>query len=256
MPSSTHLILIPSYNTGPRLTETVAEALRHWAPVWIVIDGSTDGSADALAGLGAGDSRLRVIVRPQRGGKGAAIATGLSAAQAEGFTHVLTMDADGQHPAARIGEFMAASADRPEALVLGRPRLGPEAPVARLKGRQVSVWLAHIEVLGSAIADPLFGFRVYPAAALARAWRKTPFGRGYDFDQEMAVRIVWGGAPTVNLDAACRYLARDEGGISHFRYLRDNLILFWMNFRLLLELLVLRWPALLRRRVANSRISS
>jgi glycosyltransferase involved in cell wall biosynthesis len=255
MRSSTHLILIPSYNTGRRLVETVGEALRHWEPIWVVLDGSTDGSGEAIGALAAQDPRIRVIVRPRRGGKGAAIATGLAVARAEGFTHILTMDADGQHPAARIPDFMAASAGQPQALVLGRPLFGPEAPAARLKGRRVSIWLVRIEVLGLAIADPLFGFRVYPTAALQRAFRNTPFGRGYDFDQEMAVRIVWAGAPTLNLDAACRYLAKDEGGISHFRYLRDNLILSWMNFRLLLELL-LRWPFLLRRRAASPRQTS
>jgi glycosyltransferase involved in cell wall biosynthesis len=251
MRSSSHLVLIPSYNTGRRLAETVREALRQWDPVWIVIDGSTDGSGKAVAEMAAGDPRLRVLIRPRRGGKGAAIATGLAAALAAGFTHILTMDADGQHPADRIADFMAASAARPEALVLGRPRFGPEAPAARLKGRQLSVWLVRLEVLGPAIIDPLFGFRVYPAAALQRAFGATPFGRGYDFDQEMAVRIVWAGAPTLNLDASCRYLPKDQGGISHFRYLRDNLILSWMNLRLLLELLVLRGPILLCRRAVG-----
>src|SRR4051812_719719 len=96
LPSATHLVLIPSYNTGPRLTPTVREALAQWSPVWVVIDGSTDGSSEEIRRLAATDPRLRVLVREQNGGKGAAVATGVHEALAAGFTHVLTMDSDGQ----------------------------------------------------------------------------------------------------------------------------------------------------------------
>src|SRR4051794_13794781 len=118
-PSSTHLVLIPSYNTGPKLVETVGEARRQWSPVWVVMDGSTDGSEAALCPMAEGDSGLRVLTLPRNAGKGAAVLHGLLEAQAQGFTHALTMDADGQHPADRIAAFMEASQAEPEALVLG-----------------------------------------------------------------------------------------------------------------------------------------
>src|SRR5690606_24690572 len=159
--STTHLVLIPSYNTGPRLMDTVREALAQWAPVWVVVDGSTDGSPAAVTSLAAVDPRLRVISREYNGGKGAAVSTGAAAALAEGFTHVLTMDSDGQHPAHLIPSFMAASQREPRALVLGRPVFGPEVPLERLYGRKLSVGLTWIAILGSGIDDPLFGFRVY-----------------------------------------------------------------------------------------------
>jgi glycosyltransferase involved in cell wall biosynthesis len=245
--SRTHLVLIPSFNTGTRLKLTVEEALRHWAPVWVVVDGSTDGSADPVAALAATDPRVRVIVRESNGGKGAAVATGLAAATAAGFTHVLTMDSDGQHPADFIGRFMGASVARPECLVLGRPVFGPEAPAARRQGRRLSVALARLEILGPGIDDPLFGFRVYPAAGLQRALRAGR-ARGFDFDHEAAVRMYWEGTPTLNLPAPCRYLSRGEGGVSHFRYGRDNLILVLLHVRLIAELVVWRWLPLWRRR--------
>lgn len=248
LPSATHLVLIPSYNTGPRLTRTVAEALATWSPVWVMIDGSTDGSAAPVHELATRDSRVRVIVRERNGGKGAAVLTGVTAALAAGFTHVLTMDSDGQHPADRIPEFMATSLAHPRALVLGRPIFGPEVPLERLHGRKLSVGLARLEILGSGIDDPLFGFRVYPAAALQRALGQTRRGRGFDFDPEVAVRLVWQGVPTVNLAAPCRYLAKSEGGVSHFHYLRDNLKLIWLHTRLLSQLLLWRWPGVLRQR--------
>lgn len=242
-PSSTHLVLIPSYNTGTLLLPTVKEALRHWQPVWVVIDGSTDGSAETLASLAAREPALRILHRPLNGGKGAAVLTGVEAALASGFTHVLTMDSDGQHPAPHIEPFMIASQRDAAALVLGLPVFGPEAPFERLQGRKLSVALAHFETLSHAIGDPLFGFRVYPATALRDALARTRAARGFDFDPEIAVRLVWAGVPTLNLPAPCRYLSKADGGISHFNYLRDNVKMVWLHTRLITQLLLWRWPA-------------
>jgi glycosyltransferase involved in cell wall biosynthesis len=245
---STHLVLIPSYNPGPLLLTTVRAALACWRPVWVVVDGNTDGSHGAVEALARAEPGLRVIIRPRNGGKGAAVLTGAEAAQAAGYTHALVLDADGQHPTERIGDFMEASRAAPAALVLGRPVFGPEAPWARLQGRRLSVGLARFEVFGAGIDDPLFGFRVYPLAALVRVLRSTRFARRYDFDPEVAVRLFWAGTPTLNRPAPCRYLSPAEGGVSHFHYVRDNVRMVWLHTRLLTELLLWRWPAVLRHR--------
>ena len=140
--STTHLVLIPAFNAGSRLATTLLSALEEWSPVWVVDDGSTDDSVDAAQRMAQRDPRVRVIARPRNGGKGAAIETGLAAALAAGFTHVLTLDADGQHPSQRIRPFMEASMASPDSLVLGRPVFGPDAPRLRLYGRKLSIWLA------------------------------------------------------------------------------------------------------------------
>jgi glycosyltransferase involved in cell wall biosynthesis len=240
----THLVLIPSYNTGAQLLlNTVRNALAHWAPVWVVIDGSSDDSAGAVAAFAKTDPRLRVIVREKNSGKGAAVLHASQLALAEGFTHALVMDADGQHPADRIPDFMTASQAAPAALVLGKPVFGPEAPLVRLKGRKLSIALVHFECLGGGIDDPLFGFRVYPLAPLVEVMRRTRFARRYDFDPELAVRLFWAGVPAINIPAACKYLSRAEGGVSHFRYLRDNLRMIWLHTRLITALLLCKWLA-------------
>lgn len=251
--SKTHLILIPTYNTGRRLLSTVQEALEQWAPVWVVVDGSTDGSFLPVQKLAETDLRVRVFVRDRNGGKGAAVATGTAAALEAGFTHVLTMDADGQHPAAYIREFMDVSQGNPAALVLGRPIFGPEVPLERLHGRKISVAFARWEILGHGIDDPLFGFRVYPAAPLLAALNSTRRARGFDFDPEVAVRMFWAGVPTINLPAPCRYIARSDGGVSHYHYLRDNVKMVWLHLRLLGLLALGRWADVRRvRRAAAS----
>ncbi len=246
--SSTHLVILPSYNTGPRLTEVVTDVLRHWQPVLVVIDGSTDGSERTLLELSRDNPALTLLTLPRNGGKGAAVLAGATMAREKGFTHALVMDADGQHPAASIAEFMAASQRQPEALVLGRPVFPANIPAERLHGRKLSVGLVHFELLGKGVDDPLFGFRVYPVAALLDVLGPRRGGRRYDFDTEAAVRLGWAGVPPVNVPAPVRYFSRAEGGVSHFHYVRDNLTLVWMHTRLITELLFWRWPALLRHR--------
>lgn len=246
--SSTHLVLIPSYNPGPRVAETVAAARAQWAPVWVVVDGSTDGTTATLEAMAAADPGLHVIVLPENRGKGAAVLAGIEAAAAQGYTHALTMDSDGQHPADLIPAFMAASGAAPDAMVLGKPVFGPEAPKLRVRGRRVSNGWANLETLWMGIGDSLYGFRVYPIAPLAALMEKNRFMRRFDFDPEAVVRLAWAGVRPINLDAPVRYLSAQEGGVSHFKYLRDNTLLTWMHTRLFLGFL-LRLPRLLGRRL-------
>jgi glycosyltransferase involved in cell wall biosynthesis len=245
--SRTHLVLIPSYNTGELVVRTVKEAVARWNPVWVVVDGSTDGSAELLEALAREERGLRVFVLPENRGKGAAVLHGLREARRQGFSHALTMDADGQHPAALIGTFMAASQRRPEALVLGRPVFDASAPLLRVRGRRVSNWWANLETLWLGIDDSLYGFRVYPVAPLAEIMERTIWMRRFDFDVEAAVRLVWRGMPVINIDAPVKYLGKDEGGVSHFRYVRDNVLLAGMHSRLLVGFLI-RLPALMARK--------
>jgi hypothetical protein len=86
------------------------------------------------------------------------------AAQAAGYTHILTMDSDGQHPADHIGRFMAASLAEPGALILGDPQFDASAPALRVQGRKLSNFWANVETLWAGIHDSLFGFRVYPSS--------------------------------------------------------------------------------------------
>jgi glycosyltransferase involved in cell wall biosynthesis len=249
-PSRTHLILIPSYNTGGKVLQTVWDARRFWQPVWVVVDGSTDGTLEALRALARDDPGIRVLALPRNQGKGAAILHGLREAEAAGYTHAMTLDADGQHPTDKIGEFMAASRANPDALILGRPVFDASAPGVRRHGRKLSNWCAELETLGAGIGDSLCGFRVYPVSPLREIMERQRWMRSFDFDAEAAVRLCWRGVRPINLAAPVKYFRPEEGGVSHFRYLRDNALLTWMHARLILEGLM-RLPLLLGRRLAG-----
>jgi hypothetical protein len=161
---------------------------------------------------------------------------------------VLTLDADCQHPADRIPAFMKASMENPAALVLGKPVFDASAPRLRVMGRQISNWCANLETLWEGIGDSLFGMRVYPAGLLLQIMESQIWMRRFDFDVEAAVRLVWRGARPINLPARVRYFRPEEGGVSHFNYLRDNLLLSWMHLRLSAGFL-LRLPLLLARKI-------
>jgi glycosyltransferase involved in cell wall biosynthesis len=246
--SHTHLVLIPSYNPGNKVLDTVKAAREKWSPVWVVVDGSTDGSTELLRELAAKDSGLEVFVLPENKGKGAAVLHGAELARARGFTHILAMDSDGQHPGSLIPEFMSASLREPSALVLGRPVFESSAPRIRVQGRKISNWWANLETLWQGIGDSLYGFRVYPIASLLEVMQASRWMRRFDFDVEVVVRLCWKGLKPINIDAPVKYFSAEEGGVSHFKYGRDNVLLTWMHMRLFAGFMV-RLPLLIGKRV-------
>lgn len=246
--SSTHCVIIPTFNSGDLLGRVVREVAAVWLPIWVVVDGSTDGSERAVAGV----TGVQTLVLPENVGKGGAVLAGLRAANAVGMTHALVMDGDGQHSAAAIAGFMALSRENSGAMVLGRPVFGPEAPVERVKGRRIGNWFAQAETLWGGIGDSLFGFRVYPVRETLAVMERIRTARRFDFDTEVAVRLYWAGVEPINQDAPVRYPDQSAGGVTHFRYLRDNVLLVGAHTRLMLGMLV-RLPWLVRLRWVRRR---
>lgn len=244
------LVLIPSYNPGPSGIQTVLAALHAFTPVLVVTDGSSDGSDAQIASACEIHQGLYLIRSTQNEGKGAAVLKGLIWAKAKGFTHVLTMDSDGQHPVDRINDFIETARQNPEAMILGLPVFDSDAPSVRVKGRQISNWWANLETLWTGIGDSLFGFRVYPVNPLIEIMATTRWMKRFDFDPEAVVRLRWAGTKAINLPAKVRYPKASEGGISHFHYGRDNLLLTGMHLRLLLGFLI-RFPRLLSQKMSG-----
>ncbi len=246
-PSSTHLVLLPSYNSGPMLVRVAEEVSKQWLPVWIVIDASTDGSERELDALAQNNPQIRRIVLPENRGKGGAVLSGMKEALAAGFTHALVMDADGQHSAAAVAPFLRRSMQEPGAMILGEPIFAADAPAERVKGRRVGNWWANLATLWGGIHDSLFGFRVYPIAASVEILESIRTARRFDFDTELAVRLYWRGVRPINIRVPVCYPPREAGGTTHFRYLRDNLLLIGAHTRLFFGMLI-RLPRLLALR--------
>lgn len=246
-PSSTHCVLLPSYNSGPMLARVAAAVAERWLPVWIVIDASTDGSGQTVETLCRENPHVRSLVLAKNSGKGGAVLAGLRVAAAEGFTHALVMDADGQHDVEAVAPFLERSMREPGAMILGEPIFGGDAPAERVKGRRVGNWWTNLATLWGGIHDSLFGFRVYPIRETVEILESIRTARRFDFDTEIAVRLYWRGVRPVNVPTRVTYPSRSAGGVTHFRYLRDNLLLVATHTRLFFGMLV-RLPWLLARR--------
>jgi glycosyltransferase involved in cell wall biosynthesis len=239
-------LLIPIYNHKDTIAGMLAQIAPRGLSCLIVNDGSDATTRMVLAQEAKKYPWLRVIHHAYNGGKGAALRSGFLYAYAQGYSHALQMDADGQHNTQDIDRFLTAATSHPTALILGKPVFGADAPRARYFGRKLSQWCVWAETLSVAIGDPLCGFRVYPLAATVALIKRRRLGCRMDFDPDIAVRLYWDGVPVRNIDTAVSYPA---GGLSHFRLLRDNVRISWLHTRLLLGMVV-RLPGLLQRRRA------
>jgi glycosyltransferase involved in cell wall biosynthesis len=221
-------VLVPTYDNPATIRRVVESAREYVDDVVVVNDGSGAEGRRVLDEL-AERSLAHVVHRARNGGKGAAVKTGFLAARDLGCTHALQVDADGQHETGDIPRFLEASRAEPGMLVLGAPMFDASAPKARLVGRKITQFWTNLETFGRVIHDPMCGFRVYPieAAIAARAW-----GNAMDFDPEIAVRLIWSGMRVLNIPTRVRYVSTAEGGVSHFRMGRDNLLISWMHTRM------------------------
>ncbi len=226
--------VIPTFDNPKTVAAVVRGTLEYLDCVILVDDGSGIEARGVLDRL-AGDSHVRLVRRVRNGGKGAALKTGLRQAVICGFSHALQIDADGQHDLGSISEFLGASRADPQALVLGYPVFDATVPRGRLWGRQITRWWTRVEVGGPTIIDPMIGCRVYPLASAAVI---RPVGDRMQVDTELAVRLVWRGVPVINLPVRVRYLTAEEGGVSHFRMVHDNVAISWMHSRLVTTALV------------------
>ena len=220
--------IIPTYDNARTIEKVVEDVRAHVDEVIVVDDGSGPDAVAAAKRLVEQDL-AHVVFRPANGGKGAAVKSGLAEAHARGFTHALQIDADGQHHADDVPRLLSESAAHPDALVLGQPVFDDSAPRGRKIARQISVFWCAVETLSGAVGDPLCGFRVYPVAAALAANAR---GDKMDFDPEIAVRLAWAGHPIRHVSTPVRYLARAEGGVSHYRFWSDTVLISWMHTRL------------------------
>jgi hypothetical protein len=141
------------------------------------------------------------------------------------------MDSDGPASGRLIADFHARLDRRPGAMILGRPVFDASAPLLRVRGRRISNWWTNLETLGAASPIRSMDFASIRSSAV-EVMRGQRWMRRFDFDTEAVVRLAWRGVHPVNVDAPVKYLRPEEGGVSHFRYGRDNTLLTWMHLRL------------------------
>ena len=241
------LVVIPVYDHEHAIGAMVDGVRAVGQDCLLVDDGSRASCAAVLQALAQREG-VHLLRLPENQGKGGAMLAGFHEAARHGATHVLQIDADGQHETGDIPRFLAAAAAEPEAVIAGAPRYDDSVPKARLYGRYLThVWV-WINTLSFDIRDSMCGFRVYPLAATLALLDREYVGRRMDFDIEVIVRLHWAGLAIRTLPTRVIY---PLDGVSHFRLWRDNARISAMHTRLFFGMLW-RAPRLLLRRLRGS----
>lgn len=228
-------VLIPVYNHEDAIGITLREILQYDYPVLLVDDGSKPTCHDVLVLLSQQYSdRVTLLVSPQNGGKGNAVKAGLRALLADGYSHAIQLDADGQHDISDLPEFIEAARNNPKTLVTGYPEYDESVPGIRHYGRYLTHIWVWINTLSFDIRDSMCGFRVYPLAAIVRLIEQEKCGERMDFDPEVIVRWSWRGGRIINLPTRVSY---PIDGVSHFDVWRDNVLISLMHTRLFFGML-------------------
>ncbi|MDD8025049.1 MAG: glycosyltransferase family 2 protein [Acidobacteriota bacterium] len=233
------LVLLPYYNNAATVAETAAGILALGRPVLAINDGSTDGGPDSLRSL-----PLERLDFPRNRGKGRALRAGLRWAKERGYSHVVSIDADGQHSPADIERLAEKVRTAPDRMIVGRRGFGSDAPGASRFGRRWSNMWVRI-ASGGRTPDSQSGFRAYPVEPLAGL---KYLGSRYEFEVEVLVRAVWAGLELDWVDVETRY-DPPSGRVSHFRPFLDNFRISLVYTALVTRNLI---PLPFRRRVPRT----
>ena len=210
------LVVIPVYNHGATLRSVASGVLKQHPHLLVVDDGSTDGGAQTLS-----DLPCEVVVHEKNMGKGAAILTAAKKAEALGKTHIITIDADGQHAPEDLAVFFDALQEDENAVYVGaRDFSVPNVPGSSKFGRQFSRFWLRVQT-GWDVSDPQSGFRAYPVALLNNLKLSEP---RYAFEIEVLAKAAWAGIPLKTVPISV-YYPKPEERVSHFNKFKSACIL-------------------------------
>lgn len=212
-------ILVPHFNHVREFRNTLPQLESANHPILVVDDGSDVPVKVALRDLIKKSPSTSLYERRENGGKGAALIQGMKEAQEMHFTHVITIDADGQHNAEDIERFCEIAERNHRSIVCGMPVFGSDIPLSRLYGRKITNALVRWES-GVQIPDAMCGFRVYPITETLDICYQIKKRLYMEFEIELLVKACWRKMDLVFVPTSVRY---PEGGTSHFRMIRDNL---------------------------------
>ena len=226
------LVVVPVYNHAETLRQVVAGVLEMHPSVLVVDDGSSESVAGLLEGL-----PVELIRHDVNRGKGAALRTAADWGLQHGYSHMICLDADGQHDPKDLQRFFIAIAEAPQAVIVGhRDFAQASIPGSSRFGRQFSNFWLRLQT-GSRIKDSQSGFRAYPLMLFQHLnfWTQR-----YNFEVEVLVRSAWSGLELRDIDISVYYPPGDER-VSHFRGFMDNWRLTMLNTHLTLRSIV-PWP--------------
>ena len=239
--------VIPTYQNAKTLLKVVADVHRVVDTVFVVDDGSNDGTAALLDKATGNERPEKVLTHPKNCGKGAALKTGLTYARQQGFRYAVTVDADGQHRADDIPALLKAVEEEPDALAIGSRGLQHENMPAKstFANRFSNFWFA-LQTL-QRLPDTQSGLRVYPLRCLhGLRWMSAR----YEAELTLLVFSAWAGVKLLPVPVSVYYPPRDQR-VTHFRPGRDFTRISVLNTLLCFLMVVYGWPRIFCRQIAG-----
>lgn len=239
--------VIPTYQNAKTLLQVVADVHRVVDTVFVVDDGSNDGTAALLDKATGNERPEKVLTHPKNCGKGAALKTGLTYARQQGFRYAVTVDADGQHRADDIPALLKAVEEEPDALAIGSRGLQHENMPAKstFANRFSNFWFA-LQTL-QRLPDTQSGLRVYPLRRLhGLRWMSAR----YEAELTLLVFSAWAGVKLLPIPVSVYYPPRDQR-VTHFRPGRDFTRISVLNTLLCFLMVVYGWPRIFCRQIAR-----
>ncbi len=186
--------------------------------IFVVDDGSERDVQEMFLDMYGPQSRIHWLRHETNLGKGSAIQTAFKAAIQRGFTHLITLDGDGQHDPRCMKKLIDCSERNPRALVVGdRNMSGENVPTSSRFGKAFSnFWIRY--QTGRPVGDSQSGYRIYP---LFFVQHMRFICKSYDFEIEVLTRLIWKGIRVENVPIHVNYFSGKER-VSHFGKWRDN----------------------------------
>lgn len=177
--------LIPAFNEAPYIADVVERTRRHVAEVVVIDDGSSDCTADLARAAGA-----ICLQSPRNCGKASALRTGIAFARDRNFTHIITLDGDGQHSPEDVPIMIRVAEETGADLIIGARSFDRGLmPRPRYFSNVIGSRLASA-LVGHEIRDSQCGFRLFRLNKLDGAKLRS---RCYELEMEILIKMARSG---------------------------------------------------------------
>lgn len=177
--------LICAYNEEKTIADVVAESRKYIHPIIVVNDGSTDRTADRAKRAGA-----IILTHKTNLGKGAALRTGFDDFLEKDYGAVVTLDADGQHKPADIGELVKKCKEGYDVVIAKRDFRSRVVPLSRKAGNFIDSFTLSA-LLSKEVYDPQNGFRIFKRETLERIKKDAHIiDNGFLYETKLVVYLI------------------------------------------------------------------
>lgn len=226
------------------MVKVISDVSKYIQDIIVVNDGSTD---DTEVVLQKQSLPITIVSYEKNRGKGHALVAGFREAKRMGFTHAITIDADGQHFADDIPTLQEALATNQKGIIVGCRNLTEEnMPRQNTFANKFSNFWFRLQTSIN-LPDTQSGYRLYTLSSLCGLGMITS---RYEAELELLVYAAWAGVNITSVPVRVYYPPEEER-VSHFRPVYDFTRISILNTILCVLAVVYGYPRLIARKIMN-----